>query len=1521
MLWGKRTKRRLFQPMAGFLLALLVVQIFDDITPSGFIFELAERAYAAQATIDSSVSTATTEHTILGSGTVFVSDQTGYKFYVDSSGACVYSKSTNAGGSWGTATVVNSVNSCFGVVVWYDRWTPGDSGDYIHILSAESTNHALWYNRLDTTTDTLLGSASGVNAVANTGQGGTFAASVINGSITKSTDGTIYMAMNNTTDSYVVECSSNCGVGTSWTETGTNPMDNVRDFSLLMPLAGGDILLINRDIDADDLRSKVWDDSAGNWSGSWTTLNANAPENSTYDPAFSAVADIATGDIYLAYIDWATNAVGGNNDDVRTAIYSGGSWSNATDVVTDSALGLTGVSMGIDGNTGNVYVAYTGQTTPLTPATANVYWKSSTDGMSSWGSEQGPVNTSSEDIYGVDINNYDYERLYVSWYGAASDDMLGDTIADIAPVFVVGTAGTQKATVRPQTDDFYLGGTFVLKENAATRDVTSITISETGSANAANDLKNIRLYYDLDTSAPYDCESESYGGSESQFGSTDADGFSGANGTSTFTDTVSISPTVTLCAYVVLDVAKYVTEWTEIDVEITSPATDVIVSGGVTAVPPSTLALDGATLVKPDTDFKVQRGVSTITGDTLTLTAGVDYEAPASASSAFIRITNTGHTGAGKNTGGGTNNADDTTVYITNPDNILNDVTLARGSGSTANTRVSWEIVEYRGASGGDNEIIVRRQEAVSYVSGNTTVDGAVTGSVTDNADVVVFITGQRNNNTGSAAYNRGASTAVWNAGSGRAVFTRGATGDVADVSYAVVEFTGSNWRVQRAEHTFSAAGSTETESISPVNSLARTFLHTQKSFSVSTHANFGTEAWLSGIGQVSFLLDADATTPNGQVAVVWVIENIQTAGNPMVVTRSNGTLASSGTSPQSSLVSIGKTLDDVTSASIFTNNTSDTNTNTWPEPILGVQLISDTQYELWRSDSASNINYRTEIVEWPTAERKLHQNYYRLYANNDALLPTDPWPAGGANLGENTEMTASDEPTAPGDIVRIRMTVAVSGARLPVAGDSFKLQYAPRVTTCDATVAWSDLGDIGSTTAGWRGVDATPVDGTALSGDPPTGGDLLISVSDIAGTYNEENNTPTNPFMALTGDDIEFDWIVQHHNASDKTSYCFRMTEADGTLFHTYINYPVIRTVGYEPLMTNWRWYDDENNVTPTSPLGDENISPSNIRNQSILKLRASLRESSGAAGVDVKFAVQYSEYADFSQDVHTLISTTSCISNSVWCYADGAGTDNAVITSKVISSADACSGGVGTGCGTHNESTSTTTATFDQLALTDTEFEFTIKQSGADPNIVYYFRLYNLTYDEVVGVADTFSNPSLVTEGAALSTAIDSVAPGTVVAGVTTDVATTPTTISFGDLPFNTDWTAAQQISITTNAIEGYQVLMFASQNLLNELGDTIEPILGTNAVPTSWSTGCLVSASSCFGYHTTDATLAGGSGRFAPLDSYALLETTPQEVMHSSIPTTDVEYILFRIRVAVNQPPGDYESDVRYIAVPVH
>ena len=166
----------------------------------------------------------------------------------------------------------------------------------------------------------------------------------------------------------------------------------------------------------------------------------------------------------------------------------------------------------------------------------------------------------------------------------------------------VGTLGTQTATLSTNKAAQYVGGVFTITEQSSSRNVTGITIAETGTVDALNNLDNIKLKYDLDTTAPYDCASESYAASDTQFGATDTTGFSAANGTSAFTGTVSITTTQTMCVYVELDTVS-ATDSQTLLIQITNPSTDVTVSAGSVS-PTTAVAISGSTTLSnlaPDT--------------------------------------------------------------------------------------------------------------------------------------------------------------------------------------------------------------------------------------------------------------------------------------------------------------------------------------------------------------------------------------------------------------------------------------------------------------------------------------------------------------------------------------------------------------------------------------------------------------------------------------------------------------------------------------------------------------------------------------------------------------------------------------------------------------------------------------------------------------------------------------------------------------------------------------------------------
>jgi len=164
----------------------------------------------------------------------------------------------------------------------------------------------------------------------------------------------------------------------------------------------------------------------------------------------------------------------------------------------------------------------------------------------------------------------------------------------------VSATSSQVAFLLVPSTDQYVGGAFTITDNLGSHDVTDITITESGTVDAQNNLANIKLFYDLDASPPYDCASEQYdAGSDSQFGS--ATSFDSSDGIATFSAPggIQITTTQTICVYVVLDVASGASKDETLEIIINDPSSDVVLDYG-TVIPGTAVEISGTTnLLKP----------------------------------------------------------------------------------------------------------------------------------------------------------------------------------------------------------------------------------------------------------------------------------------------------------------------------------------------------------------------------------------------------------------------------------------------------------------------------------------------------------------------------------------------------------------------------------------------------------------------------------------------------------------------------------------------------------------------------------------------------------------------------------------------------------------------------------------------------------------------------------------------------------------------------------------------------------
>jgi len=378
-------------------------------------------------------------------------------------------------------------------------------------------------------------------------------------------------------------------------------------------------------------------------------------------------------------------------------------------------------------------------------------------------------------------------------------------------------------------------------------------------------------------------------------------------------------------------------------------------------------------------DFNVQRGCSIIAAGNfnVTLTPGIDYTEPTG--EAFVRIVNTRLTGNGPTTGNLVNqDVNDFSAFVGYASDFTNEINFTRvaNPGGALNTRVCWELIDYRGLSDGPNAIRVLDRNFITYASSALTATAPSPPVPTTNGnDVVVFITGQAGDDSSQFDWNNAMSTSEWLGGTEQPRFTReqaDGSQDTNDLSYAVVEFIGSNWIIQRVEHNYGGVGPPpETETpVTTVNALNKAFLHTQHRTGTGLDDlhEMGEEAWISDVDEISFDLENTANAPyTDYYTVAWIIENTQNIGGAMNVQHLLGSRSAGGGAEDIFTETIPNPVALLASTSVIgENGISGGAGNSYPRGALALELTDTDEVTIYRADTGQPNNYRFSVVEWP---------------------------------------------------------------------------------------------------------------------------------------------------------------------------------------------------------------------------------------------------------------------------------------------------------------------------------------------------------------------------------------------------------------------------------------------------------------------------------------------------------------------------------------------------------------------------
>ena len=868
----------------------------------------------------------------------------------------------------------------------------------------------------------------------------------------------------------------------------------------------------------------------------------------------------------------------------------------------------------------------------------------------------------------ANVNIADTQGATLTLTGGGSTEQRNSLVGvfNLRPqVNTVGSIGNQQPQIKINTANNHVGGAFTFTTDNGSTTVTSITVSETGTTDASVDLSSIRLKYEFDSVAPYDCASATYDGTETQYGATST-AFSSANGTSTFTGSVSISTTSAMCAFVVLDVDASATAGHTLELQITNPSTQVITGTGSTSPATAVAISDTTTLtvgyspsapvltetpafpemfatttqptfggfVSTDSDGDVIEYEFSIDDDPLfgspaTTTYSSNYPSDAGwASTTFTSGATTTYRIQQALTPGTTYwwRARARDPFNTNQwggYSPSRSITI----GSDISTPEWFETVDEQFASSttftnattsGDSVLIDDLDTAVTMLDGWTTGNTKTVSNGSDRLLIVTIIsedsgtdvnvntvtyggqtlteiydqqigTGYSNGmwmgyltETGIRNASGNAITPTWT-GSGTPTPNNG-------ILYTSAVFSGVDQTSPIRGYSPNAltAGTTITPASSVsvlsgdymvyVSETATGLTHTPPSGytegteqdsggtgfvaasaykAISTDGSeFPTATWSASgnrllmIGAAIKSKPAEAVIMSEAIDFDWVANQNDWGEVSWHTTESSGETSRLrvyyGTSTSCSTLIPDGALAGNSTGFVSTSspiNISSIATSTYNRICLGMTLSEGTG-----TTSPSLDDWK---VSWDLSPL-FEQKRYHWFVNTASATPTNTWPPDGegTELGQNEAIT-NDRPVSYGDVLRLRMGLEVSS--VTATGRSFKLQYAES-EICDSSNTWQDVGPIGSTTALWRGYNNAGLsDGATLSA-------TVLTSSDELETYEEENNASAMPNAIISGDQGEWDWVLES-GAAAGTSYCFRMVTPDGTPLTTYTQYPNLVT------------------------------------------------------------------------------------------------------------------------------------------------------------------------------------------------------------------------------------------------------------------------------------------------------------------------------------------------------------------------
>lgn len=296
----------------------------------------------------------------------------------------------------------------------------------------------------------------------------------------------------------------------------------------------------------------------------------------------------------------------------------------------------------------------------------------------------------------------------------------------------------------------------------------------------------------------------------------------------------------------------------------------------------------------------------------------------------------------------------------------------------------------------------------------------------------------------------------------------------------------------------------------------------------------------------------------------------------------------------------------------------TNSNDNSYPASIISSRYNSNTSITLQREYYPNGNNYaytswvqgidfsKITYVPKPT----LSQYKYRWRDDSRSLNEANGW---------ISELAQDSNSISKNGNYRLRI-VAVNTGDTVQQGRSFKLQYGLKINdSCSAITSWNDI------TSSSGGISLY---NTNRFSDQERTSMLIDLNSDgyySSTGYAIKTSTATNPVSIDNRRYAEFEFSLHLANDLDDGAYCFRMYNVtDDEPFKYYLYYPTI-TIGSKITQEYYRWYENNNSITPTNYLALEN-QECYIREGQDVRLRTNIKVEREAAN-NKEFILKYSK------------------------------------------------------------------------------------------------------------------------------------------------------------------------------------------------------------------------------------------------------------------------------------------------------